>query len=210
MVVNDILELARTQTGQTATDFPNTLLIDWANIVFKECVREIAQDVDENYFTITRTFDASSASDAYALVGDELQIKEVSFKWNTTDTYYQKAREVDFSKLPYGRDYYALYQPSGDSIFQVIGTDLVVAPQFTSDNVGGGGNNQMRYVYEPRQSDLAVGGAESTVTIPIDFHQVLAFGIRPYVYLYARSRGKTRTKAYSLNFKRRREEEIKK
>lgn len=195
MTVNAIMDLARNWTHTTAAQCPNATLIDWVNIRYRELVRKVVTLIDENYFVTTATVDAVSSSASYALASDVLKVKEVRFKWNATDTVFTKSTETDFSKLPYSVDYYKLYQPIAEPLHQVIGNNLVIAPQFLSTNVLTVDNNQIEYDYEARQTDLAVAGAESTVKLPVDYHYVIAQGIKPDIYAFV---GKTAEKNDAL------------
>ena len=178
MTVNAIMDLARNWTHTTAAQCPNATLIDWVNIRYRELLRKVATEIDENYFQTTVVADAVSSSASYALPADFLRLKEVRIKWNSSDSVFTKSMETDFSKLPHSLDYYKLYQSVAEPVHQVIGNNLVIAPQFTTDNVLVVDNNQIEYDYEARQVALAVGGAETTVLLPIDYHYVIANGIK--------------------------------
>lgn len=182
MTVNGILDAARAWTHTTSGQFPNTTLIDWANIVYRKLVKYIVKEVDENYFVTTRIEDAVATQTGYDLQSDVLKIKAVRIKPTTTANLFVPTREVDFSKMLNSMDYYMLYQSIDDPIHQVIGNKLYIAPYFTSSTITGADNNQIEYDYEQRQTDLSVGGAESTVKIPTDYHHVIAIGIKPYIF----------------------------
>jgi hypothetical protein len=184
MTVNAIMDLARNWTHTTAAQCPNATLIDWVNIRYRELLRKVTTEINENYFVTTATVDAVSSSASYALASDFLKLKEVRFKWNAADTVFTKSTEADFSKLPYSVDYYKLYQPIGEPLHQVIGNNLVIAPQFLSTNVLTVDNNQIEYDYEARQVALAVAGSEATVLLPVDYHYVIANGIKQDVLCF--------------------------
>lgn len=182
MLVNDILEEVRALTHTTAAQFPNATLIKWLNLEYKKLIRWIMTEVDENYFTTYTQIDAVAAQDSYTIGTNVANIKMVKVKPLSTSTDYVISREVDFSKQAYDFNYYATNQATGDVMHQIVGNSLFIAPRFTSDTAGSAGNNQIYYQFEQLQSDLAVGGAEATITIPTDFHYVLPLALKPYIY----------------------------
>jgi hypothetical protein len=182
MTVNEIFDLVRSTTHTTATQFPNTTLITWLNIEYKKFIRSIMTESDENYFTVSGTTDAVAAQDSYTLNTAVANIKMVKILPLSTSADYVVSREVDFSEQDYDFNYYATNQAVGDATHQIIGNSLFIAPRFTTTSAGSAGNAQIYYQYEQIQSTLAVGGAESTITVPVDFHYVLSLSLKPYVY----------------------------
>lgn len=182
MLVNDILQLARDSTHTTAAQFPDTTLIKWANIEYKKLIRLIITEAQANYFTVTRQFDAVSGQTSYALATNMVALKLVKVLPTSTATDYAISREVDFAKQPYDINYYASNQPNNDYLHQIVGTNMILVPAFTSTTAGTAGNNQIYQEYEKRQDDLAVGGAESTVVLPLDYHYVLSSSLKPYIF----------------------------
>ena len=184
MQVNDVLQLARDLTHTTAEQVPNDTAITWANIEYKKLVRRIATEAQANYFTVTRYLDAVADQTAYANATNMLVLKLVKTLPTSTSVDYAVSREVDFAKLPHDYNYYKTNQPINEPIHQIVGTNMWLAPAFTSSTAGSAGNNQIYQEYEKRQDDLSVGGAESTIAIPVDYHYVLASGLKPYIYGY--------------------------
>jgi len=182
MQVNEIMDLARSQTHTTATQFPNATVIVWLNLVYKKLIRRIITEVDENYFTATGQIDAVANQSSYSLGTNMINLKSVKVLPTPDATDYEVSTEIDFSVQPYDYEYYANNQPNNFYRHQIIGTSLWLAPRFDTDTAGTAGNNQIVYTYEQAQADLSVGGAESTITIPVDFHYVIALGLKPYFY----------------------------
>lgn len=180
MLVNDVLQLARDITGTTITQYPNATLLPWANIVYRRIIKYIATDIDENAYLVTQSIDAA-VQNSYTLATDILHVKQVRVKTTPTATYYTPAMEIDFSKQPQTIDYFLVSQNSAFPKYQILAGSLYIAPAFTSSTAGGGGNAQILVDYDQRQADLVVGGAESTIKIPKDFHHVIAFGIKPFI-----------------------------
>jgi hypothetical protein len=189
MTVNEILDLARSNTHATAAQFPNATVIKWANIIYKKLIRAITTRVNENFFVVTRQEDVTSGMSSVALQSDVLKIKQVRFKPTTSYDYYIPSIEVDFSKLEHAKDWYLVNQPADKPIHQIIGNTLHFAPKFTATTAGAGDNNQLEYDYEQRATAIAVDGAESTVSIPLDYHYLIAVGVEVYIF---KALGKTK------------------
>lgn len=182
MLVNDILTLARTTTHTTTTQFPDATIISWLNLVYKKLIRKIMTEADENYFTTFKELDAVANQSSYGLETNFAQLKSVKVKPNGTTTDYVVSREIDFSVQDFDYEYYALNQPVNEYRHQIIGTNMWLAPRFVAATTGSSGNKQIYYTYEQTQTDLAVGGAESTIAVPLDFQYVLVLGLKPYIY----------------------------
>ena len=184
MTINEVLQLARNLTHTTAEQVPDATAILWANIEYKKLIRLITTEAQANYFTTTRFLDAMADQTAYANATNMLVLKQVKVKPTSTATDFVISREVDFAKQGLDFNFYKTNQPSNQPLHQLVGTNMWLAPAFTSDTAGTAGNNQIYQEYEKRQDDLAVDGAESTNALPVDFHYVLASGLKPYIYAY--------------------------
>jgi hypothetical protein len=182
MTVNEILDLARTMTHTTAAQFSNTTMITWLNLEWKKLVRKIMTEVDENYFTETVEEDAVADQSAYGMATTVAYVKLVKIKPTTTSDDYVVSREIDFSKQNHDFEYFASNQSTSNPVHQIIGTSMWIAPRFTTDTAGAAGNKQINYSYEKLQTNLAVGGAETTIGISVDFHSILAMMLKPYIY----------------------------
>jgi hypothetical protein len=191
MLVNEIFDLARSTTHTTEAQMPNATLVGWANIEQKKIVRKIVTEAQANYFTISRQFDAVAGQTSYPLATNMLNLKVVKVKPTPTAVDYVVSTEIDFAKQEYDINYYATNQSANDPRHQIIGTNMVLVPAFTSDTAGTAGNNQIYQEYEKRQDDLSVGGAESTIALPVDYHYILALSLKPYIYA---SKGETNEK----------------
>lgn len=195
MLVNDLFDSARSETHTTAAQFSNASLLVRLNQLYKKVIRKIMTEADDNYFTVTKTLDAVADQSSYALETNFGQLKSVKIKPVSTSADWVVSREIDFSKQAFDYEYYADNQPTDFPVHQIIGTNMWIAPRFTTDTAGSAGNNQISYDYEKTQADLAVGGAEATIAVPLDFHYVLALGLKPYLYA---SIGKTNEKNDSI------------
>lgn len=174
--------MARSETHTTAAQFPNATIIDWLNIVYKKVIRKIMTEADENFFHASKTLDAVAAQSSYILETNFGQLKQLYIKPTSSATDSVVSTEIDFSVQPHDYEYFALNQPTDFPRHQIIGTSLFIAPRFTSSTAGSAGNNQISYIYEKTQADLVVGGAEATISVPLDYHHVLVAGLKPMIY----------------------------
>lgn len=182
MLVNDIFDLARNNTHTTAAQYPNATLLTWLNIEYKKLVRWIITEATENYFDTYQEIDAVADQSSYTFATNVVAVKMVKVKPTSTSTDYVMSREVDFSKQEHDYEYFANNQPTNEVLHQIIGGALWIAPRFVTATTGSVGNKQIYVEYEKRQSDLAVGGVESTISIPVDYHDVLAAALTPYIF----------------------------
>lgn len=182
MQVNSLISLSRAETHTTASQFSDATLAEWLSIIHKKVVRRIISEVNENYLTTYKELDAVANQSSYPLEADFGQLKLLKRKPTPEATNYVISREVDFAIAPSDFEYLALNQPMNDPIHQISGTSLFMAPRFTLATTGSAGNKQIYYEYEKTAGDLAVGGAETSILIPVDFHFVLAKGVKPMIY----------------------------
>lgn len=187
MTVNQILDLARDSTGTTAEQIPNTTAIVWANIVYRKMIREIITEISENYFVTTTDIDAVAGTVSYDLPTGFLKLRGVRYKATNSSPNYTQSTEIDFNQQPETIEWFQEYQPAGYPRHQIIGNKLFIAPVFTTEAIEGVANNNMLQLdCEIRPADLAVDGAETTVTIPVDYHYIIAIGVTEYILMYLR------------------------
>ena len=180
MDVNTTLQTSRDLAGVTIQQYPNATLLPWANIVYHVAIRYLLKDVAENLNVITQQIDAAVVN-SYTLATDILTIKQVRVKTTPTDTFFTPSKEIDFFDQPFTRDYYLVNQSIMFPRHQVVKGQLFIAPAFTASTAGAVGNKQIEVEYDQRPSDLVVGGAESTIIIPTDYHHVIAHGVRMFI-----------------------------
>jgi len=184
MQVNSIFTTARSQAHVTEEQYPNATLIDWLNdFVYKPVLRRIMAEAQINLLASTRQIDAVAAQSSYNYGTNMGVLKQIKVKPTADAAEFVVSREIDFNKQDYNYEYFAVNQPSNDYRHQITGSNsFLLAPRFTSDTAGSAGNNQIELAFDALQSNLAVGGAESTIAIHPDFHYILALGLKPLLY----------------------------
>lgn len=191
MTVDNIIALARTLTKTNTTQVSAANGLSFLNAVYHDTVASLLQYVSEDFLFEVWVTDAiaDQAKGEYVFPAPDAnnaglaKLKGVEIKPLSTSDYYIKATQVDVRNLTNGWDWYLANQPASTPIYWIADDSLFIAPNFTSDTAGGAGNAQIKLYGTKRVSDLASGGAESTILVPREYHaKVLAKGIKHYIY----------------------------
>lgn len=193
--VNGILDLARLQTHTKTSDLPNTDAIQYLNIAYQRVGAKLVAKLDEKYFYERWTRDAVADQEngeyPYPEAGSQQpgmrKLISLWVKTNKDDTHRTKAREVDPSALDFEWAWYLQNQSLGDPIFFIGDESFFIAPGFVAESTGAAGNGQILCEGVKKLVDLEVGGAETTILVPADYHWILAKGMEPNIL---RQRGK--------------------
>lgn len=185
--------MARSQAHVTEEQYPNATLLDWLNdFVYKPLIRKIIKEVGDNYFNTSLNIDAVASQSSYSYGTNMGVLKQIKVKPTTSSADYVVSTEVDFNKLPFDYEYYAINQSTSSYVHQTRGSNsFLLAPRFTSANAGSAGNSQIVVSFDALQSNLSVGGAEATIAIHPDYHFALVLGLKPLLYA---AEGKTNEK----------------
>lgn len=190
MTVAEIITLARVVTHTNSAQVSDAQALIFLNAVYHDLMASAVQMVGEDFFFDIWLADAVSGQTNGEYIfplpdssnAGMLKLKQLFVKVANTDTYYTKARQVDVRALQYDWDWYLANQPSSDPVYFIADQSFFLAPNFTATSAGGAGNAQLKLMGIKREIDLGGSGAEATVLLPREFHQVLALGLKPWVY----------------------------
>jgi len=196
MNVQEIINLARSNTHRTQAQFPDTDGIRVFNIAYEKVGQQLISNIAENYFQEIWTRDAAEVSEkgeypyptASSIAAGMVKLSRLDVKTIPTDIYYTKAREVDIKTLNYSWDYYLANQPTSDPIFYIGDNSFFVAPLFSDDRYGGVGNKQIKATGIKKLIHLEETDLEAAILVPSEFHDVIALGMEEYIYKAAGKR----------------------
>ncbi len=198
MDVSAIYTLARTLTYTDSTQMPDATLQTFANIVYHDLENVIVSQVNEDFFYQEWTADTVVDQREYVYPvksGTTAGLKKllwVSVKYASTDTEYTKLRESKLSNNDTDLGYYRDWQPSGDPFF-IIGDYSVFIYPDPEEAV----TNGIKLYWVANLGDIATGGNEVSVKLPIEHHEKIAVGMMQYIY-QARWLLNEATSAYNL------------
>jgi hypothetical protein len=184
MDVSAIYSLARTITGTDSTGLPDATAQLLLRISYRDLVNAIKTQVNEDYFYDEWTADTVGGQREYTLpartgsVTGCNKILGISVKQSSTSTEFTKAFEMSIGALPDDLSSYSDQQDASNP-FYVISDNSVFLYPTPSESVTGG--LKIYGVADP--IDVATGGAESTVKIPLEHHETLVHGLVYWHYV---------------------------
>lgn len=201
MTVQQIMDLALSNTHTKAAQVNSISLLSWFNIIRKNVGNAIVADVDENFFYNIWKRDAIVNTTANQENGEypypeadadsagALKINRVSIKGYSTDIYFKPCREVKPQNLPEDWGWYMVNQPKSDPIYFIADESVFIAPEFKAADLpdSPSGNAQIKMEGIAKLTDLAADGAASAILIPDDYQHLISLGMEEYIY---KSRGK--------------------
>lgn len=175
----NLLSQIRFLTNQNSTTLSDADCVRLMNIYFNRLVQSIV-DVNEDFFADYQTFDLVASQREYTLPTDCLKIKrlEVTYdgtNWHKAEPILQHEAELpldDSNATVVDGDYSTSYPR-----YHVFDNSYFLYPRPTANVTDGG-----KLWYIQRQTALAADSAESAVTIPIEFHYLIAEGASADVF----------------------------
>lgn len=183
MDVDQILDLAHSDTGTTTTQIPDATLITWINIAYHDLVETIKNEVDPDFFYDYWTTSLVADQNEYVMPladNDDIgmdKISQIGIKYDTDDTDFTLVKlsdPVDLSRPP---EWYESNQSQSDPFYMIRDNSIFLYP--TPDTSV---TDWLRVhgIYTP--IDLVTGWAESTIKIPRQFHEGIALWARRNIY----------------------------
>jgi len=187
MDITEIFDMARDQAGWvTSAQFSNASLLPYANIVYKKIANAIVRKVNEKYFYDILTADTVANQNEYILKtasGTIAWLKKVitvNVKNKSTDTYTTKYDPSSTDLSTQTIDEQAI-SPDQPNFFEIKDGSLFLYPAPTESVT-------WWLVVEAILTlpDLKVDDTEDAIfpnnTELRDYHEVIAYGIIPYIY----------------------------
>ena len=172
MTVSDIYAQARFLSNQTSTSFLDVDCLRTSNLYFFKLVQDIV-DNNEDYYLTTSTANTVAAR-TVNLPTTMLKLLRVEQTWDGTNWYVGTRMIRREERLPIDDDNAAVV----DSRFnQALWKYDINDQQIISYPTCGTQTPGLKFWYVPRQAALVTGGAESTVTIPVEFHFLIPIGM---------------------------------
>lgn len=183
MQVSDIYTLARTLTYTDSVQVPDATLAIFANLAYHDLENTIVSQVNEDYFYQEWTADTAIDQREYTLpvkAGTTAGVKKllgVSVKYQATDTDYVKLRESKLSNLDKDIRYYEDNTSQENAFFIIWDQSVFIYPdpeEIVTDGI--------KLYWVANLWDIATGGSEISIKIPIEHHEKIAFWMMYYIY----------------------------
>lgn len=178
MNVATIYSTARTLAGTDSTGLPDATAQTLVNIVYRDLINNIKTQVNEDFFYDEWTANLVSGQREYTLptrtvsVAGCNKVLGISILTSSAATEFTKCYETSVGALPDDLSRYSSLQPSESPMYVISDNSVFIYPS-PSENVTGG--LKIYGIADP--IDLATGGAESTVKIPLEQHEVIVHGL---------------------------------
>lgn len=201
MNVDQVLSDFRLEAGWADTNQitdANALIL--ANKIYRQAINKIKSQVNQDFFYDYWLVDNSviwqseyklPIRDDATFIAWCTKVKWVSIKYNETDTEFTKCRANVQDNLSNDLLWYGLNQAPTDPFFTVSDMSTFVYPApiaVIADSI------ILYWIADP--ANLADGWAETTIKIPLEYHDIIPLGM---VYLYYKTRTLTQEKNDALN-----------
>jgi hypothetical protein len=182
MTVDEILSFWALNAGTTTAQVWATNALLFANIVYHELEEAIRNEINEDYFYDYFTTDTVANQTEYVLQAQTSssaginKIISVGIKYATADTTFSPLRPYTSSGLYDTEEWTITNQSQGDPFYIVKDNSIFIYPAPTVAVDDG-----LRVHASVNLVNLLAGWAESTVKIPVNFHYVIAKGMKRYI-----------------------------
>lgn len=185
MNLRQIIDRALRLTHTNINDYVDAQSVEDSNLVYQEIVDEIENNVDEDFFWDIWEVDTVIDQSEYVIEKlwvspNDLDIRKVNkvfIKYDTNATYHTQARFLNPSALDRDLAFFEDTQPTSDPFWYIQDKSIFVYP--TSSEVVTDGL-RINVIHAP--ADLDINSAETDIEIPVQFHKVIATGIKQYIY----------------------------
>lgn len=197
MNINDIKTRARRLANVNSVQWNDTDIMLDINTVYQDLVETIVNEVGEDFFTArfySDTYLNQSAYDltkATATVEWHKKIKRIGVRYSTANTYYKVLTEINENSLEQALEYYEDNTSTEDAFFFVKGDKIHIFPKTTEEI-----SQWIRIDSAITPVDLLNGGAEATILIPRQFHNLIVQGSMIYIFQHL---GKINEKNDAIN-----------
>jgi len=183
MNITDIKERARRLANVNSVQWnDNDIMLD-INTTYQDLVETIVNEVGEDFFTAAFYADTVIEQSAYDLTQATAtaewhkKIKRVSVKYTTEDKYRQVLAEVNENSLDNALAFYEDNTAITDAFFFLRGNQINIFPKASEDI-----SQAIRIDSAITPIDLLNWGAEATILIPRQFHNLIVQGSLVYIY----------------------------
>ena len=183
MDMQDIVDLSRRLSYRTQAQVPDDVLVEYSNINYKQLVRKIITEINENFFYDERTTDLVENQTEYhmpsALSTSQWALKMLSVecKYKATDKYIKLTSNTLWS-LPKAIEYYKTEQPATNPFYRIAENSLFIYPTPTIDVV-----EWLRLFWIKNAINLAIDAEEWDFIIPKEYLHLIAYGNIYHIYL---------------------------
>lgn len=182
MDVSKIYSLARTYTATDSTQLPDATCQDFSNIIYHDLEKEITTRINEDFFYNEWVTDTVIWQREYVLPAKSWttswvkKLLSVSLKMKS-DADYTKLYENRLTNLEYDVNKFSWEQE-----FYYIADNSVFLYPIPTEVITAG----VKLYWVASLWDIVTGWAESTVKIPVEYHDLIPLGMK---YLIYQSRG---------------------
>lgn len=192
MTVQQIIDLSLDNTFTTTEQYPAPKSIIAFNLARRDLAQKITTFVNERFFwDIFITDGVANPNNGEYLLPTAtssaeglLKLEEVYIKNNPDAESFTKCREVDPKGLEYDWSWYLDNQSWEDPIYWVADKSVFIAPSFQTENLPAvpAGNGQVKLTGIKNMVNLLATDAETTVSIPVEYHQLISKGMEAYIF----------------------------
>ena len=183
MTPAEVMALARTLTHTNTTNVPDAT--DWLtflNLVYHDVVNTVISNIGEQYFREDYLADFTADTTEFSFdtitwgTGDVAKLLNVYIKYWTSDDY-TKCIYYNENDLAYDVSWYEDNQWQSSPFFLLREKTISILPQ-TDTTI----TNWIKITTIQTSNDLEAAWAETTILIPREHHEILAIGMKQYIY----------------------------
>lgn len=188
MIPSQIIARARRLWNIDIANYDDTTAYEDLNQVKNDLWSAIVSVVNEDYNWQEWTTDLVANQSEYSMVevsstlqwSKKLNTISVSYDWKmydwTTELIYIPATFVDYKSLKHDWEFYVQNQEKDHPIYCVIDNHYRIAPLSTTWVV-----NWIKLTWTRNITDYTSWTTEAQMIIPYDYHEVLTYGLIPYI-----------------------------
>lgn len=182
--MQDIIDLSRNLTYKTSDQVSDTNLIKYTNINYRQLVRKIINDVNEDFFYEEWTTDLVWWQEEYTLKQanstqqGSFKILWVSIKYSDDNEYYTKLEAQTIATLDKSISYYKTNQPKTEPFYRLAENSIFIYPT-PLENL----TEWLKLYWIKNAIDLDITATETDFIIPKEYLHVIAYGNMYHIYL---------------------------
>lgn len=189
MTIATLITTLRNITQRNVTQLGDAQALVYLNFAYLELAEKL-MELDENYFFAETSIDAVSGQTngqytftvPSSTAASIRRIKFVDILVDSENTYFTRAREIDPASLSETWDLVLVNQSLSDPVYYLVDDGIRIAPNFTANTIGVTDNNQIKIGHINTIIELLSGGAETTIQIPREYHQVICKKAAPWIF----------------------------
>lgn len=184
MNMQDILDLSRNLTYKTSSQVPDDQLIQYSNINYKQLVRKIITDVNEDFFYEEWTTDLVSWQEEYIIPAVSstnqwaFKLLWIEVKYSDDSQYYKKLTAETIASLGKSLWYYKTEQPTTEPFYRLAENSIFIYPTPTKDVT-----DWILLYWVKNAIDLETTAVEDDFILPKSYLHLIAYWNMYHIYI---------------------------